>query len=90
LNPNYIGKIPIEPTPADGTCKSDGTQGSNSYYWVATNSGTLTNTYTITFCLGAATGGYSAGPHTLTPSGIHNQIKKFGMSYPMPPAKGIS
>jgi len=70
LNPNYIGKIPIEPTPADGTCKSDGTQGSNSYYWVATNSGTLTNTYTITFCLGAATGGYSAGPHTLTPSGI--------------------
>ena len=69
INPNYIGQIPVEPTPADGSCGTSA-QGSNQYYWVATNSGTLTNTYTITFCLGAATGGYSAGTHTLTPSGI--------------------
>jgi prepilin-type N-terminal cleavage/methylation domain-containing protein len=69
INPNYIGQVPSEPTPADGTCGTSGVN-SNQYYWVGTNSGTLTNAYTITFCLGATTGGYSAGPHTLTPSGI--------------------
>lgn len=70
INPNYIGLIPTAPTPADGTCAGTATQGANSYYWVGTNSVTLTSTYTVTFCLGAATGGYSAGTHTLTPSGI--------------------
>ena len=66
INPNYIGMIPTAPTPADGSC----TATTNSYTWVGTNSTTLTNVYTITFCLGGATGGYSAGVHTLTPAGI--------------------
>ena len=70
INPNYIGLIPTAPTPADGSCLATNVQGANAYYWAATSSATLTNTYTITSCLGAATGGYSAGPHTLTPSGI--------------------
>jgi prepilin-type N-terminal cleavage/methylation domain-containing protein len=69
INPNYIGIIPTAPLPADGTCAASGAS-SNVYHWSATASATLTNTYTITFCLGAATGGYTAGPHTLTPSGI--------------------
>jgi len=68
INPNYIGLIPTPPLPADGTCSSI-TNG-DKYYWVTTASATLTNTYSMTFCLGAATGGYSAGQHTLTPSGI--------------------
>lgn len=69
INPNYIGQIPTAPSPADGNCVVAG-QGSNAYFWVSTQSVTLTNTYLITFCLGAATGGYSGGPHTLSPSGI--------------------
>ena len=71
INPNYIGQIPTAPTPADGSCASTVAVGSNGYYWAYDNSATnLTSTYQITFCLGAATGGYSAGTHTLTPSGI--------------------
>jgi type II secretion system protein G len=68
INPNYIGQIPTAPTPADGTCSSV-TNGS-SYYWVANNAAVATNAYTITFCLGATTGGYSQGQHTLTPAGV--------------------
>lgn len=67
LAPKYIGLIPTEPTPSDCTAATG--NGSNQYYW----QGGLTsnaNNYTITFCLGAATGGYSSGPHTLSPAGI--------------------
>lgn len=60
LTPNYIGLIPTSPTPADNC-----TIAQNAYtYW---SNGT---TYSLTFCLGAATGGYSAGVRTLTPAGI--------------------
>jgi type II secretion system protein G len=72
LNPNYIGLVPAAPSPADGaTCGGAG-QGSNHYYWVDNTGGSysLTNSYTITFCLGATTGGYPQGGHTLTPAGI--------------------
>lgn len=71
LTPKYIGLLPAAPTPADGTCASTATQGANDYYWAGAgvNPTTLSN-YTITFCLGANTGGYSAGPHTLTSAGI--------------------
>ncbi len=68
--PNYIGKMPIAPTPADSTNCNGATNGGNGYYMYANNASNSTSTYVITFCLGAATGGYSAGPHTLTPSGI--------------------
>ena len=64
LTPTYIGLIPSAPAPADGTC---GTLGTNDYKYAATNDGA---TYTLTFCLGAQTGGYSLGTRTLTPAGI--------------------
>lgn len=71
LVPNYIGLMPTAPSPSD--CASASGQGGNGYYWLANGVGSsanLTTTFTMTFCLGAATGGYSAGPHTLTPAGI--------------------
>lgn len=70
IAPSYIGLLPTAPAPADGTCAS---ANSGNYYWVANTAGAssgLTNAYSLTFCLGAATGGYSAGVHTLTPAGI--------------------
>jgi prepilin-type N-terminal cleavage/methylation domain-containing protein len=68
LTPTYIGLIPSAPTPADNanggtTC----TAANNAYMYQATATG---NTYTITFCLGDVTGGYSSGVRTLTPAGI--------------------
>jgi prepilin-type N-terminal cleavage/methylation domain-containing protein len=62
LTPTYIGLIPTAPGPADGTCST-----ANDYKYAATDTG---STYTLTFCLGAQTGGYSAGTRTLTPAGI--------------------
>lgn len=75
LVPNYIGLAPVAPAPADGSCLSPATAqgGGNDYYMYNNSSGNtqaLTATYAITFCLGAQTGGYPAGPHTLTPAGI--------------------
>jgi prepilin-type N-terminal cleavage/methylation domain-containing protein len=71
LVPAYIGLTPTAPTPQDGSCVATGYQG-NAYYWVANATGAtgLVPTYAVTFCLGAQTGGYTAGPHTLTQSGI--------------------
>ena len=68
--PNYIGLMPSAPLPADGSCASTATLGANNYYWVANNGTATTNVFTLTFCLGAATGGYGAGTHSLTPAGI--------------------
>jgi prepilin-type N-terminal cleavage/methylation domain-containing protein len=72
LAPNYVGQIPTQPSPADGTCNAAGN--SSNQYWMQRNyvntSDAKTSAYAITFCLGASTGSYSAGNHTLTPSGI--------------------
>jgi prepilin-type N-terminal cleavage/methylation domain-containing protein len=65
LTPTYIGLIPTAPLPQDGTCSS----AQNSYAYSG-GGGNSISTYTLTFCLGAATGGYSAGLHTLTQAGI--------------------
>jgi prepilin-type N-terminal cleavage/methylation domain-containing protein len=62
LQPNYIGALPTAPTPADGSCAAT----TNAYTYAST-SGT---TYSYIFCLGAVTGGYSAGSRTLSPAGI--------------------
>ncbi len=62
LTPSYIGLVPSAPAPADGTCGT-----ANDYKYAATDNG---STYTLTFCLGAQTGGYQAGTRTLTPAGI--------------------
>lgn len=64
LVPSYIGMLPSAPKPADGNCGT-----SNDYSW-ETTTGSSVNWYTLTFCIGADTGGYSAGSHTLTPAGI--------------------
>lgn len=68
LTPKYIGLLPAAPTPQDGSCTATG-YASNEYYWLGASVNTGTS-YTLTFCLGGLTGGYSAGPHTLTPAGI--------------------
>lgn len=62
LQPTYIGVLPTAPTPADGSCAA-----TNNAYAYASGAGT---TYSYIFCLGAATGMYSAGSRTLSPSGI--------------------
>ncbi len=67
LTPTYIGLIPAAPTPADNTSGTACNATTNAYRYEASAVG---NTYTITFCLGDVTGGYSAGVRTLTPSGI--------------------
>jgi len=64
FTPGYLGTIPMAPLPADLGCVALGT---NSFTYLASTDGT---TYTLTFCLGGATGGYNAGTHTLTPYGI--------------------
>jgi hypothetical protein len=63
IAPDYIGQVPTAPAPNDGTC----TAGQNTYTYTQTSSGA---SYTLTFCLGAITGGTPAGTHTLSPSGI--------------------
>ena len=65
ISPTYIGLIPLAPTPPDGTC--DGT--TNGYRYTA-GTPNLVSTYSLSFCLGAQTGGYGAGIHTLTQAGI--------------------
>ncbi len=75
LSPNYVVTLPTAPAPQDGTC----TAAQNTYTYTGTGTsyvspkdGTTTvyPAYTYTFCLGAATGGYAAGTHTASPSGI--------------------
>jgi prepilin-type N-terminal cleavage/methylation domain-containing protein len=63
FTPTYIGIIPAAPVPADSGCSPS----DNTYQYAATITGA---NYTLAFCLGATTGGYSAGRHTLTPAGI--------------------
>ena len=71
LHPTYIGQIPSAPSPADGSCGATGAN-SNEYYMFANVGGTqaVSSVYNISFCLGAQTGGYTAGPHDLTQAGI--------------------
>ncbi len=64
--PNYVGAIPTAPTPNDGTCTASGA--SSNQYWYTSPAGGAT--YTLTFCLGAATGGFAAGTHTASQTGI--------------------
>lgn len=60
---SYLTTYPTAPVPNDGTC----TVANNTYTYAQTGSGTG---YTINFCLGAATGGYAAGVHTASQTGI--------------------
>jgi prepilin-type N-terminal cleavage/methylation domain-containing protein len=60
LVPTYMGSLPTFPTPVDGTC------GTGTYAYTSTAS----SSYNVVFCLGAATGGLTAGTHTLSQAGI--------------------
>ena len=68
LAPTYIGLMPTAPTPPDAPCVAG--VGSNDYTYSVAAGSNLVNNYTFTFCLGAATGGYSNGIHTMTAAGI--------------------
>jgi uncharacterized RDD family membrane protein YckC/type II secretory pathway pseudopilin PulG len=61
LTPAYLPYPATAPTPADGNCTPE----LNTYTYHSTGS-----SYTVTFCLGGDTGGYSAGKHVLTPNGM--------------------
>ncbi len=65
LTPTYIGLIPTAPQPPDNSSGSTCTSANNKYLYQSNGT-----TYTLTFCLGAQTGGYNAGLRTLTPAGI--------------------
>ena len=59
----YMATVPTAPTPVDGTCVA----ASNTYTYTQRTSG---SSYTVSFCLGAQTGGLSAGTQCATPGGI--------------------
>jgi type II secretion system protein G len=65
LVPGYIGQIPAAPRPADNATGSTCTTANNEYMYTG-----AANYYTLVFCLGDTTGGYSSGVRTLTPAGI--------------------
>lgn len=67
LTPTYIGLVPAAPAPQDGGCAGTAAKGSNNYWYETNSTGSF---YTLTFCLGAVTGGYQGGTRTLTPAGI--------------------
>jgi prepilin-type N-terminal cleavage/methylation domain-containing protein len=56
----YMSKVPLSPKPIDGSC---GTWTEYAYNGTA-------STYTLTYCLGSATGGIASGIGTATPAGI--------------------
>ncbi len=68
LVPNYVGALPTAPAPAEANCTGTGTSQTlnNSYVYLSANG----STYTLSFCLGGTTGGYAAGTHSASPTGI--------------------
>jgi len=60
----YLAAIPTPPTPAnDGTCTTPAPNYTYSY-------DTSGSSYHINYCVGAQTGGVTAGNHVATPAGI--------------------
>jgi hypothetical protein len=76
LSSKYIDAYPTAPEPADGNC----TDYYNSYWYKTSgqpktvNGQTVYPSFTMTFCLGALTGGFNAGIGMLTPQGIQSNI----------------
>ena len=62
----YLSKLGAAPLPGDGACTD--VISSNKYTYT---SATPYSTYSLTFCLGAATSGLAAGVHTGSPTGIN-------------------
>ncbi len=70
----YLAIVPTAPKPFDGTC----TDGDNTYTYTPTNMGDATNaSYTLSYCLGNATGGVKAGANVATPAGITSQAMEY-------------
>ncbi|HYV33490.1 MAG TPA: hypothetical protein VE973_01420, partial [Candidatus Limnocylindria bacterium] len=63
LVPAYLPSIPTAPTPRDGDCTDE----QNTYTYTPSPD---KHNYSLDFCLGKASGGYSAGPHTISALGI--------------------
>ncbi|MDD2680580.1 MAG: prepilin-type N-terminal cleavage/methylation domain-containing protein [Patescibacteria group bacterium] len=61
----YMMKIPTAPTPVDGDCS-----GTNDYKYTYIGTSGTGGSYTLTYCLGANTGGVLSGVNTATPAGI--------------------
>ena len=74
LVPLYLNQLPKAPLPADGGCGTGSSgNGINDYYMYRNSVApytNITNTYIITFCLGATAGSLGPGPHTLTAAGF--------------------
>lgn len=64
VNPKYItdNMVLTAPTPPDGPCTTD----QNDYHYTFKDA----DHFQVTFCLGKAAGGYSAGTHTMTEADI--------------------
>jgi len=65
--PQYIAFLPVSPLPADGGCSPNTGLGNNNYWYSVADDG---SSYNLVFCVGAQTGGLSAGVHTATSGGI--------------------
>jgi prepilin-type N-terminal cleavage/methylation domain-containing protein len=65
----YMMKVPTAPLPVDGTCLA----AQNTYTYAYVGNTGASGSYTLTYCLGAATGGVAAGVNTATPAGITSQ-----------------
>jgi prepilin-type N-terminal cleavage/methylation domain-containing protein len=70
---DFLATWPTSPAPADGTCLNGaaGASGTNDYIYTGVPGAADPSSYTVTFCLGAATGGYAAGVRTASPTGIN-------------------
>jgi prepilin-type N-terminal cleavage/methylation domain-containing protein len=69
--PPLLRVMPIAPIPADGTCLV--AQNTYTYTHFPGTAGAGSSTYSLTYCLGAATGGIAGGINTATPSGISSK-----------------
>ena len=64
----YMSQIPTPPSPHDGNCDAEDNE---AYVYAIQGEGTTNPSYTITYCLGSATGGLQhAGVSTATPATI--------------------
>jgi hypothetical protein len=63
LTPTYLYTVPSAPTPADGSC----TATNNQFAYQQLSGG---QNYSLSFCLGTSTGGFTSGVHLSGPSGI--------------------
>ncbi len=63
LAPNYLPAMPKAPTPPGGSCTTQ------QNYYIYTTTADLKE-YTLTFCLGSDTDGYTAGVHKAKETGI--------------------